>query len=101
MGLSETPLLVPVTRFVSASISPRIFAKSENRCPGMCRNSPHSSGCPTLRHTTSGAKAHRRFQQPLLPARASPPGNTRSGDQGRVGGLPRGGGDALLTWGAS
>lgn len=44
MGTGEIPLLEPVTRSVSASISKRISSKSVNFFPLQCRNSPYSVG---------------------------------------------------------
>lgn len=43
MGKLEIPLLVPVRRSVSASISLRISSKSPKIFPLQCRNSPYSA----------------------------------------------------------
>ena len=43
MGTGEMPLLVPVTRSVSASISRRTSSKSVNFFPLQCRNSAYSA----------------------------------------------------------
>lgn len=42
MGILEIPLLLPVTRSVSSSISFRTSAKSTNFFPLQCKNSAHS-----------------------------------------------------------
>ena len=42
--LSETPLLVPMPRLVSHSISSRMASNSVKISPGRWRNSPHSIG---------------------------------------------------------
>lgn len=44
MGSGEMFLVPPVLASVSATISSLIFAKSVNLAPGLCKNSPHSSG---------------------------------------------------------
>lgn len=43
MGTGEMPLLVPVTRSVSASISRRTSSKSVNFFPLQCKNSAYSA----------------------------------------------------------
>ena len=43
IGAGEMPALRPVFESVSLTISSLILLKSKNFCPGMCRNSPHSS----------------------------------------------------------
>lgn len=44
MGIGEMPLLEPVSRSVSASISRRTSSKSTNLRPLQCRNSAYSAG---------------------------------------------------------
>lgn len=44
MGIGEMPLLEPVSRSVSASISRRTSSKSTNLRPLQCRNSAYSTG---------------------------------------------------------
>lgn len=55
MGMFEIPLLLPVTRSVSSSISLRTSAKSTNFLPLQCRNSAHSVG-PYMSWRISGRR---------------------------------------------
>lgn len=48
IGAGEMPAFLPVLLSVSLTISSRILLKSWNFCPGMCRNSPHSSTLDSL-----------------------------------------------------
>ncbi len=48
MGAAEMPALRPTLASVSSPISSRILLKSKNFCPGIWRNSPHSSALAAL-----------------------------------------------------
>lgn len=55
IGMLDMPLLEPVTRSVSASISRRTSSKSTNFFPLQCRNSAYSVNQKTYCHVVSVA----------------------------------------------
>lgn len=53
IGAGDMPAFLPVFRSVSLTISSLILLKSKNFCPGMCKNSPHSSTFASLSEVAS------------------------------------------------
>mmetsp|Transcript_43927 Transcript_43927/g.139975 ORF Transcript_43927/g.139975 Transcript_43927/m.139975 type:complete len:251 (-) Transcript_43927:118-870(-) len=90
------PLLDPVSRSVSRSISSRIFWKSVNFCPGRWRNSPHSTPEAVGGACTSCSTRGRRVQMSGPRGRKSRPTSASRTEDLPLDWLP-----TTATWGRS